>query len=231
MAPHAEPTIGTANVNATATPSNGTINLQTTSLPSSTNTAPSAPPSTYKSISHLKSYPIVADSINTFTSTPLGQRTISLSTTAYSRFIAPLSPYLSKAYPYVSAADSFADSNLGKIESAFPIVKEPTEQLKSRVIDTVGYPRKVVAEVIVRGQDYAREGQEYVFRVFEDEVSREGGPDGVVKRAKAGVTTGLVVSSELMGAIASYLGNKKEEVKQTPAAENATSKFEQTVKN
>jgi hypothetical protein len=193
MAPHAEPPLTESNGDA----------------------APSSP--TYKSLSHLKSYPLVADSINTFTSTPLGQRTISLSTTAYCRFIAPLSPYLSKAYPYVNAADSFADSNLGKIDSRFPIVKEPTEQLKSRVFDTVAYPRKVVAEVIVRGHDYAQKGQEYVFRVYEDEVAKECANDtsaGVVKKAKAGVTTGLVVSSDLMGAIASYLGSKKEEAKE-----------------
>ena len=182
--------------------------------PTTNGTSPADSPSspTSKTINHLKSYPIVADSINTFSSTPLGQRTISLSTSAYSTFIAPLSPYLSAAYPYVSRADDLADSSLSTVDSRFPIVKESTENLKSMVVDTVGYPRRVVAEVIVRGQHFADEKKEYVFKVYADEQEKIEG-EGVVGKAKAGVTTGFVVSSELMSAIANYLGTKKETAK------------------
>ena len=179
------------------------------------NAAPASP--TTKTFDHLKSYPLVADSVNAFSSTPIGQKTISLSTSAFSRFIAPLSPYLSKAYPYVNKADDFADASLVQIETRFPIVKESTENLKAVVVDTVGYPRKMVAEVIVRGQDFAKEGQEYVFKVYEDEFSKlneEEKKGSYVPIAKAGVTTGFVVSSELMGAIANYLGTKKDNVTQ-----------------
>ncbi|KAI5858704.1 hypothetical protein BZA05DRAFT_11156 [Tricharina praecox] len=200
MAPHAEPT--------TTSTANGT----TAGEPK----APSSP--TLKSIEHLKSYPLVADGITTFSSHPIGQKTIALSTSAYSRFIAPLSPYLSKAYPYVNRADELADSSLEKLDSRFPIVKEPTESLRSVVVDAVGYPRKVVAQVIVRGSDFAKEKQEYVFKVYEDEFSKMGEEEkksaGYIPMAKAGVTTGFVVSSELMGAIATYLGSKKEAVKE-----------------
>lgn len=188
--------------------------------------APASP--TTKTFDHLKSYPLVADGVNVFTSTSIGQKTISLSTSAFSRFIAPLSPYLSKAYPYVNKADDFADASLGQIETRFPIVKESTENLKAVVVDTVGYPRKIVAEVIVRGQDFAKEGQEYVFKVYEDEFSKLGEEEkkgSYVPIAKAGVTTGFVVSSELMGAIANYLSTKKEIIKedvqkQTPSRRN-----------
>jgi len=198
MAPHAE----------TPVASNG-----------STNAEPKAPSSpTLKSIEHLKSYPLVADGISTFSSYPIGQKTIALSSSAYSRLIAPLSPYLSKAYPYVNRADALADSSLEKLDSRFPIVKESTENLRSVVVDAVGYPRKVVAEVIVRGSDFAKEKQEYVFKVYDDEFSKIGEDEkksaGYIPMAKAGVTTGFVVSSELMGAIATYLGSKKEAVKE-----------------
>jgi len=184
--------------------------------PAQTQTAAPSSPTT-KTFEHLKSYPLVADGVNAFSSTPIGQKTIALSTSAFSRFIAPLSPYLSKAYPYVNKADDFADAQLGQIENRFPIVKESTENLKAHVVDTVGYPRKVVAEVIVRGQDFAKEGQEYVFKVYEDEFSKLGEEEkkgSYVPIAKAGVTTGFVVSSELMGAIANYLGTKKEAAKE-----------------
>ncbi|KAI5797715.1 hypothetical protein EDC01DRAFT_727405 [Geopyxis carbonaria] len=209
MAPHAEP-----EVVASSTPqTNG-------------NTAPSSP--TYKSFDHLKSYPVVADGITTFSSHPLGQRTISLSHSAYSTFIAPLSPYLSKAYPYVNKADEFANDNLVKIETRFPLVKEPTESLKTMAMDTLGYPRKLAGEVIVRGQDFAKGKKEYVFKVYDDEFSKMPEAErnsGYIPIAKAGVTTGFVVSSELMGAIAGYLGNKKEQA-QTKAAETTPEKIE-----
>jgi len=202
MAPHAE----------TPVASNGSTNAESK--------APSSP--TLKSIEHLKSYPLVADGITTFSSHPIGQKTIALSSSAYSRLIAPLSPYLSKAYPYVNRADALADSSLEKLDSRFPIVKESTENLRSVVVDAVGYPRKVVAEVIVRGSDFAKEKQEYVFKVYDDEFSKIGEDEkksaGYIPRAKAGVTTGFVVSSELMGAIATYLGSKKEAAKEDVSA-------------
>lgn len=201
MAPHAE--------NGSVTATNGT---------STSTSSPPPSPSTLKSLERLGSYPIVADSISTFSSHPIGKRTIMLSTSAYSCFIAPLSPILSKAYPFVNKADELADSSLGKIESRFPIIKETTENLKKNVVDSVGYPRKVVTDVFVRGQDFAKEKQEYVFKVYEDEFSKIRDGDkkngGYIPKAKAGITSAFVVGSDLMGAIAQYLGNKKEVAKE-----------------
>lgn len=168
----------------------------------------------YKSLDHLASYPIISDSISTFKTYPLGQRSIDITHSAYCTFIAPLSPYLSKAAPYVTRADELAESGLGKIEERFPIVKEPTENIKNTVVDTIGYPRKLVGEVYVRGSDLAKDTKEYVFSIYGDELARQDNTKGgYIPRAKAGVTTGLVVSSELMGAIAAYLGNKKDQAK------------------
>lgn len=168
----------------------------------------------YKSFGHLVSYPIISDSISTFKTYPLGQRSIDITHSAYCTFIAPLSPYLSKAAPYVTRADELAESGLGKIEQRFPIVKEPTENIKNTVVDTIGYPRKLVGEVYVRGSDLAKDTKEYVFSIYGDELARQDNTKGgYIPRAKASVTTGLVVSSELMGAIAAYLGNKKDQAK------------------
>jgi hypothetical protein len=94
----------------------------------------------------------------------------------------------------------------------FPILKEPTDELKKKVSESTGYPRKLVGEVYVRGTDFAKEQKEYVFRVYDDECSKLGS-EGYIPKAKAGVTTGLVVSSEIMSALANYLGSKKEEAK------------------
>ncbi|KAL0636433.1 hypothetical protein Q9L58_004582 [Maublancomyces gigas] len=170
----------------------------------------------YKSLDHLASYPIISDSISTFKTYPLGQRSIDITHSAYCTFIAPLSPYLSKAAPYVTRADELAETGLGKIEERFPIVKEPTESIKSTVVDTIGYPRRLVGEVYVRGSDLAKDTKEYVFSIYGDELARQDSLEnkgGYIPRAKAGVTTGLVVSTELMTAIAAYLGNRKDQVK------------------
>lgn len=182
-----------------------------------------------KSVRHLKSYPIVADGINTFTAHPIGQRTVSLSASVYSRLVGPLSPYLTYAYPYVHRADDFADESLGRIESRFPIVKQPTDLVKTAVINSVAYPRRLAADAIGRGHDFAREKQQHVCKVYEDEFSKisggnanssanangaAAGADGYIPLAKAGITSAFVVSSELMGAIASYLGSKKDAAKE-----------------
>lgn len=170
---------------------------------------------TYKSLDHLASYPIISDSISTFKTYPLGQRSIDITHSAYCTFIAPLSPYLSKAAPYVTRADELAETGLGKIEERFPIVKEPTENIKNTVVDTIGYPRRLVGEVYVRGSDLAKDTKEYVFSIYGDELAKQDSAEkgGYIPRAKAGVTTGFVVSTELMTAIAAYLGNKKDQAK------------------
>ncbi|KAH0605919.1 uncharacterized protein H6S33_004376 [Morchella sextelata] len=161
---------------------------------------------TLKSLDHLASYPIISDSITTFKGYPLGQRSINITHSAYSTFIAPFSSYLSKAAPLVNRADDLAESSLGKLEERFPIVKEPTENIKNSV---VGYPKKLAGEAYARGLELANDTKEYVCTVYGEELNRQGsGEKGYIPMAKAGVTTGLVVSSDLMSYIASYLGKK-----------------------
>lgn len=163
----------------------------------------------YKTLSHLKSYPLIADGISAFESNPYGKRTLSVSHTAYIRFIAPLSSYLSVAAPYFAKADDLADGGLAKVEIRFPIVKEPVDTIKTRMSNTIGYPRKVFGEIIGRGSDLAKKEKDHVFKVYDDAYAKLGQEKGCIPVARAGVQTGLVVSSELVGAIASYLSAKK----------------------
>jgi len=75
-----------------------------------------------------------------------------------------------------------------------------------------------VGQVFVRGQDFAKEKQEYVCKIYENELSKIGEEDkkngSYIPKAKAGIASAFVVSSDLMGAIAQYLGSKKEVVKE-----------------
>lgn len=93
-----------------------------------------------KFLSHITSYPVVNDTIETYKTNPYGKRSLELADGAYARFGKPVEPYLQKPYgyaaPYVQKVDELADSGLSKVETQFPIVKEET----STVVDTAkGY--------------------------------------------------------------------------------------------
>ncbi|KAH0542795.1 hypothetical protein FGG08_002843 [Glutinoglossum americanum] len=158
-------------------------------------------------LSHLTSYPMINDSIETFKSIPIGQKSISLADQGYCALVKPVQPYLSKPYnfvhPYVSKADSLADSTLKQVDSRFPIVKEPTDKIKDTVSDYAYFPLRI-----------AGDGRDYLFKVYGNEYRRAGGDKGgLVAKGKAGVTTSLVVTSEILAWLSSYLGQKKEQTK------------------
>src|SRR4051794_6967639 len=102
-------------------------------------------------INHLHSLPVVNDGVSYFKDHPLGQKSIAISNSAYDTLIKPFTPYIAKANgyasPYVSKADSLADSGLGKVEARFPIVKEPTDTIKGKISQTVSYPRKKASDI------------------------------------------------------------------------------------
>jgi len=187
--------------------------MTSTQQPQTNGTSPASP--TFKTFDHLKEFPLIAKGISMFESNSYGQRTISLSHSAYVRFIAPLSPYLSKAAPYVQKADDLADGGLVQVETRFPVVKEPTDSLKTKVSDTLGYPKKLVGEVIVKGTEFAKNEKEYVFKVYDDHYGKlDKDKKGYVPMAYAGLQTGVIVSSELVNAITGYLSGKKAETEE-----------------
>ena len=131
-----------------------------------------------KVINHLKTFPVVSDSLSAVQQHPLGQRSISITNTAYDKFLKPFSPYFLKvneyASPYVSKADEFADQGLGKVEATFPILKEPTENVKSRVTEQLQSPKKIAGDLYGTGLNLANEKKDYVFKVYHDELAKDG---------------------------------------------------------
>lgn len=171
--------------------------------------APASTPLPFtKVLSHLKSFPLISDSLSTITSHPLGQRSLSLTATLSHRFLGPIAPYLLKvneiASPYVSKADDLADSGLDKVEEKFPILKEPTENVRHRVEERVGGVREKVE--IGRGMMY--EGREYVLSVYQKELEKEGSK-GYLPIAKAGITTTFTITADSIHWLVDQLTAKK----------------------
>ncbi|KAF2640087.1 hypothetical protein P280DRAFT_469797 [Massarina eburnea CBS 473.64] len=167
-----------------------------------------------KVLSHLSSYPVLNDTYSAYKSHPYGQKSLSLFHESYSRFIAPLHPYLQTPYsylsPYLSRADELGDNGLSKVDTRFPIVKEDTNKLKETVLNYVGVPLQL-----------AGQGKEYVLGTWNDEYQKTGGQDGVVKNVKALVSTELKIGIDGYHLALQYLqrgqqdaSKKVDEVKQ-----------------
>lgn len=173
-----------------------------------------------KVINHLKTFPVVSDSLSTIQQHPIGQRSISITSTAYDKFLKPFTPYFVKvneyASPYVTKADDFADQGLGKVEAKFPILKEPTENVKSKVTEQLQSPKKIAGDLYGTGLTIANEKKEYVLKVYHDEYAKEGS-EGYIPAAKAGITTSFVVASDGFHWIYDVLGKKAPEPEKTTA--------------
>lgn len=161
-----------------------------------------------KVLSHLKSFPLISDSLQIITAHPLGQRSLSLTATLSNRFLSPFAPYLLKANelasPYVSKADDLADSGLDKVEEKFPILKEPTENVRHRVEERVGGVR----EKVEQGKGLVTEGRDYVFSVYHKELEKEGSK-GYLPIAKAGITTTFTITADSIQWLVDQLTAKK----------------------
>jgi len=103
--------------------------------------------------------------------------------------------------PYVDKADQLADGGMTKIDQTFPIVKKDTEEIKDSVLDVVFMPLRM-----------AFQGKDYVLKTYSSEYKKCGG-DGLVAGGKAMITTSLVVTSDSLNWLSSYLSQKKEEAK------------------
>jgi len=165
-------------------------------------------------ISHLASYPVISDSINLYKSNPYGAKSLSFAGSVYStaekNLYQPLSPYLRGPYayvaPYLAKADSLGDSSLATLESRFPIVKEDTETVKTKVISTAQLPIRIPF-------DLAQQGKAYLFGVYDEEYSKTQGA-GLVKQAKAAISTELRVTVDVLTYVRSILVKKGEQAKE-----------------
>ncbi|KFH44778.1 hypothetical protein ACRE_044110 [Hapsidospora chrysogenum ATCC 11550] len=152
-------------------------------------------------IQHLLDYPVISDGLHTFQTNEYGQRTLKIGDSAYKTLAAPILPLLSKPYqyvsPYVARADSFGDKALAQIDERFPAVKKPTGELLS---ETKG--------LILLPYNKAFEGRDHLFHVYSSEAKKNE-QEGVLGYGKAAVTTALVVSSETLNWLGSFLRAKK----------------------
>jgi len=157
-------------------------------------------------LSHLTSYPVISDSISTFKSNPYGAKSLDLTATGYEKFGKPFIPYLQKPYqyvsPYVAKADELGDSTLSTLESKFPSVKKPTDELINDGKSLVFYPVTI-----------GNEGKDYVLSKYNGEVKKTQ-DQGLVGYGKAVVATGLIVSSDALHWLGNFLSQKKKQTKE-----------------
>ncbi|KAJ0134227.1 Uncharacterized protein HZ326_22707 [Fusarium oxysporum f. sp. albedinis] len=168
-------------------------------------------------IQHLLNYPVINDGIHAFKSNEYGRRSIKLgdaayrwclqlrrnslrphnnlspaksSPSAYQTFAAPIIPYFSKPYqyvsPYVQKVDSLGGNALDRIDKRFPVVKKPTQELyrDTRALIILPYHKGL-------------EGKDHVFQVYSSEAKKNE-QAGLVAHGKAAATTVLIVSNETL---------------------------------
>jgi len=156
---------------------------------------------------HLQGYPVVNDAVNTYKTNPYGARSLDLANVVYVKIGGPLLPYLRTPYsivaPYLSKADTLADSGLTKVDERFPVVKEETSTITDTVKGYAFYP------VTVAGQ-----GKEYLYSTYDDEYKKTGNDKSLVHTAKALLSTELRLVFEAYGYAISFLSKKKGEVQE-----------------
>ncbi|KAF2877947.1 CAP20-like protein [Massariosphaeria phaeospora] len=160
--------------------------------------------SQFKVLSHLQTYPVVHDSLEFYKSHPYGAKSLSLFNATYQRVVAPFHPYLQTPYsylsPYLSRADELGDNGLSKVDNTFPIVKEDTSKL-----------RQTVGELAFLPFQLASQGKQYVLGTWQDEYSKTRGNDGIVKSAKALLSTELKVGQDGFKLVSEYMNKGKKE--------------------
>ncbi|KAK3314654.1 hypothetical protein B0H66DRAFT_605599 [Apodospora peruviana] len=162
----------------------------------------------FATLDHLVSYPVINDSIETFKSNSLGQKSLDITHSVYQTFAAPILPLLSRPYqmvkPYVKVADDLGNLALSKVDERFPIVKSSTGELVTGAKALVFLPVRVGAA-----------GKERVFNTYNSEYKKCGGNGSLMNAGKAAVTTSLIITTEALTTLTNFLGAKKDDLKQT----------------
>ncbi|RMD43202.1 hypothetical protein DV735_g1892, partial [Chaetothyriales sp. CBS 134920] len=151
-------------------------------------------------ISHLSSYPAVADAASAFQSNPVGAKSIKLTDDAFNKYVKPNLHYLdtpaSYAKPYVQKADELGDKLLTRIDEAVPILKSETKEIKSTISSYVFWPLNKTTET-----------KDWALQTYNSEYKKCGG-DGLVATSKALVTTPLILGSEVLQWLSTLLQEK-----------------------
>lgn len=148
---------------------------------------------------------MIHDGINTIKSNPYGQKSIELGDSAYKTFAQPVFPYFTKPYqyvsPYVKKADDLGDKTLSAVDERFPVVKKPAGEIYQDARNLVLLPLRT-----------GLAGKDHVLETYNGEVKKVGG-DNLVTYSKALLTTTLIVTTEVIQTIGSFLHTKKEQTK------------------
>merc|ERR1712000_694909 len=146
-------------------------------------------------LSHLQSYPVVSDSIKTIKENPYGAKSIDITNAGYTKFVKP-------TLPYFQTPASYAKPYVAKSDERVPIVKSETKEIQDTFVTYLHWPFET-----------ANNTKDWAFKTYNDEYKKCGG-EGVVAGGKAVVTTGLVMTSDVLKWISSFLQQKKEEAKE-----------------
>ncbi|KAL6707606.1 hypothetical protein ACN47E_003956 [Coniothyrium glycines] len=145
-----------------------------------------------KVLSHLQSYPVVHDSVETFKTNPYGSKALGLAQNTYSRLVAPFHPYLATPYsyvhPYLTRADQIGDNTLSKLETHLPIVKEDTSKVK----------------------EVALSPYKYLASTWQDEYKKTQREDGLVKTGIVVLSTELKIVSDACDVFLKYWSQGKQ---------------------
>jgi len=159
-------------------------------------------------LSHIQSYPVISDSIKTYQQNPYGAKSIELTNAAYAKVVKPTLPYFeapaSYAKPYVAKADELGDKFLTKFDERVPIVKTETKEIQSTIFSYVNWPLET-----------ANSTKDWAFKTYKDEYKKCG--EGYVAGGKAVITTSLVLSSDVLKWVSSFLQEKKDQAKEIAA--------------
>lgn len=146
---------------------------------------------------------MVSDGIHTFKENPYGAKSLSMAHQAYASLLAPITVYFKGPYayvaPYLTKADSMGVRGLEGLEARFPVVKQEMSTVKQRVHSTAMMPLTI-----------ATNGKDYVFRTYDSEFQRTHG-QGVMRQAKAAISTELKIAIDVLNWISEALRHKKEE--------------------
>lgn len=157
-------------------------------------------------LSHVSGYPAVSDTLSYIKNNPYGAKSIEVTNAGYSKFVKPTLPYFetpaSYVKPYVAKVDELGDSFLTKVDEKVPALKSETKELKSSIWSFFYWPVTKTGET-----------KDWAFGTYNSEYKKCGG-DGIVAGGKAAVTTPLILGSEMLQWLSSFLQAKKEEAKE-----------------
>jgi len=152
-----------------------------------------------RAFSHLKSYPVVHDTVEGLKNTQIGASTLNLASNTYRSFVAPFHPYLQRPYsvahPYLTRADELGDSGLSKFETYVPVVKEDTSVLKG----------------------YAFAPYNYLAGTWQEQYERTSHQNGLVKTGLAFVSTELKIVQDACTVFLDYWNKGAQKVNEKTA--------------